>query len=108
MTPQEPGPRPTQTGAKSELELKCEDLCEQITTSYKAKEAGVKPTIAVVEFSDLSGNVTDLGRLLSEELITKLFSAGKYKVVERLLLNKVIAEHKLQVQGIVDPKSARA
>jgi TolB-like protein len=94
-------------GASSELESRCRDLCDQITKGYARNSAGGKPTIAVVEFSDLSGGVTDLGRLLSEELITKLFSTGNYKVIERLLLNKAIAEHKLQLQGLVDPKSAK-
>ena len=99
--------KPGVGGGTSEIESKCQDLCEQITKGYKGKEAGGKATIAVVEFSDLSGGVTDFGRLLSEELITKLFATGKYKVIERLHLNKAIAEHKLQWQGIVDPKSAK-
>ena len=34
-------------------------------------------------------------------------ATGNYKVIERLLLNKAIAEHKLRLQGIVDPKSAK-
>ena len=98
---------PTSPGGLSGLEQKCGELCEDITRSYDGENAGEKATIAVVEFSNLSGGVTDLGRLLSEELITKLFSTGKYKVIERFLLNKAIAEHKLQWQGVVDPKSAK-
>ncbi len=94
-------------GAPSELDQRSKELCEQITKSYSGKGGGKKPTLAVVEFSDLSGVVTNFGRLLSEELITKLFSTGNYEVIERLLLNKIIAEHKLQFQGIVDPKSAK-
>lgn len=91
----------------SELEAKCGELCEQISKSYNGRRSAAMPTIAVVEFSDLSGNVSNLGRLLSEELITRLFATGNYKVIERLLLNKAIAEHKLQLQGLVDPKSAK-
>ena len=100
-------PKPSDAVRTSELEPKCQNLCEQITKSYKGKDTGGKATIAVVEFSDLSGGVTDFGRLLSEELITKMFATGKYKVIERLLLNKAIEEHKLQLQGLVDPKSAK-
>ena len=105
----EDAPPPTVSGAsgKSELESRSQELCEQIAKGYGGKNAGGKATIAVVEFSDLSGGVTDFGRLLSEELITKLFATGNYKVIERLLLNKAIAEHKLQLQGLVDPKSAK-
>ncbi len=102
-----PTTKPSEVGEKSELEIKCQYLCTEMTKGYKGKDAGGKATIAVVEFSDLSGGVTDFGRLLSEELITKLFATGKYKVIERLLLNKAIAEHKLRVQGLIDPKSAK-
>ncbi|MCE9552598.1 MAG: CsgG/HfaB family protein [Planctomycetes bacterium] len=94
-------------GGTSELEAKCRDLSEQISKGYSGGIGKGKPTIAVVEFSNLSGGVTDLGRFLSEELITRLFATGHYKVIERLLLNKAIAEHKLQLQGLVDPKSAK-
>jgi TolB-like protein len=66
-----------------------------------------KHTIAVIEFADLQGNVTDFGRFLSEELTTKLFETGKFKVIERQLLNKVITEQKLNLTGMVDPESAK-
>jgi TolB-like protein len=102
-----PSTKSGEGGKTSELEIKCQRLCEEITKGYKGNDAGGKATIAVVEFSDLSGAVTVFGRLLSEELITKLFATGKYKVIERLLLNKAIAEHKLQLQGLIDPKSAK-
>lgn len=101
--PKEPG----DGGETSDLMVSCRQLCEEITKGYKGKDSSGKATIAVVEFSDLSGGVTDFGRLLSEELVTKLFATGKYKVIERLLLNKAIAEHKLQLQGLIDPKSAK-
>jgi curli biogenesis system outer membrane secretion channel CsgG len=61
----------------------------------------------VVEFSDLKGNVTNLGRFLSEELITRLYETKKFKVIERQQLNKIIAEQKLSLTGVVDPASAQ-
>ena len=94
-------------GETSEFLIKCNRLAEEIAKNYQGRGVGGKAKIAVVEFSDLNGDVTDFGRLLSEELITKLSTTGNYTVVERLLLNKAIAEHKLQLQGIVDPKSAK-
>ncbi len=93
--------------AASEEEQTWQGLCEQLTKTYRGANPAKKPTIAVLEFSSFSGLVSDLGRLISEELITKLFSTGEFKVIERFLLNKAIAEHKLQVQGLVDPKSAK-
>jgi TolB-like protein len=70
-------------------------------------EAGQKQRIAVLEFTDLQGSVTDFGRYLSEELITRLYDSKRFKVVERQLLNKVIAEQKLSLTGVVDPASAK-
>jgi TolB-like protein len=66
-----------------------------------------KRTIAVVEFADLKGNVTDFGRFIAEELITRLYQTKKFKVIERQLLNKVIAEQKLSLTGVVEQSSAQ-
>lgn len=66
-----------------------------------------KRTIAVVEFADLRGNVTDFGRFISEELISRLYETRKFKVIERQLLNKIVAEQKLSLMGIVDQASAQ-
>jgi len=66
-----------------------------------------KTTVAVMEFTDLKGNVTDFGRFLAEETITKLFETGKFKVIERQMLNKVIKEQQLSLTGVVDPESAK-
>lgn len=80
------------------------DLTVQIVNSMIK---GQKHKIAVVEFSDLAGHVTQLGMLLSEELITRLFKTDKFDVVERQLLTKIIEEQKLELTGIVDPLSAK-
>jgi TolB-like protein len=86
------------------LDQRISELSQQIAkemTEYN------KTTIAVIEFSDLQGNVTDFGRFLAEELITRLYQTKKFKVIERHLLNKIIAEQKLSLTGIVDPTSAK-
>lgn len=82
-------------------------LAQQIVETYQPGKAAGKTRIAVMEFSDLDGQVSDFGRLLSEELITRLFLTGRFEVVERLLLGKIIKEHKLQLTSIVDPESAK-
>ncbi|MBI2477097.1 MAG: hypothetical protein HYV60_00075, partial [Planctomycetia bacterium] len=100
----------TKSGAPaetSELLVKSQRLCEDITKAYRGRASGGKAIIAVMEFSDLSGGATDFGRLLSEELITKLFATGNYKVIERLLLNKVMSDHKLVVQGFIATDTAK-
>lgn len=86
------------------LDQRAGELSQQIA---KNMETGQKRRIAVLEFTDLQGQVTNFGRYLSEELITRLYDSNKFKVVERQLLNKVIAEQKLSLTGVVDPISAK-
>jgi len=90
--------------AQGNLDQRIDDLSRQITSKVSAKQ---KTTIAVVEFADLEGHVTNFGRFLAEELITRLHETDKFKVIERQLLNKVINEQKLSLTGIVDPLSAK-
>ncbi|MCK4359213.1 MAG: hypothetical protein KAW92_10830 [Candidatus Cloacimonetes bacterium] len=86
------------------LDNSLSDLTTQITNSIT--EDG-KKKIAVIEFSDLEGNVTQFGKYLAEELITRLFRTKKFEVVERQLLNKIISEQKLSITGMIDPNSAK-
>lgn len=90
--------------AQGSLDQRIVELTQQIS---KEMTDNNKKTIAVIEFSDLRGNVTDLGRYISEELITKLYLTKKFKVIERQLLNKIIAEQKLSLAGMIDPTSAK-
>src|SRR5262245_52989576 len=90
--------------AQSGLEQRVSDLSQKISTGLTENQ---KRTIAVVEFADLRGNVTDFGRFVAEELITKLYETRKFKVIERQLLNRVVAEQKLSLTGVVDPTSAQ-
>lgn len=90
--------------SQSELDKKLDEIASKITQNMLEEK---KAKLAVIEFSDLNGNVTELGKFLAEELITRLFVTGKFEVVERQLLNKVISEHKLNFTGIVDPESAK-
>lgn len=95
---------PERAGIQESLDQRLAELSRQITGKI---EAGQKRTIAVLEFTDLQGNVTDFGRYVAEELITRLYDSSKFKVIERQLLNKVISEQKLSLTGVIDPASAK-
>lgn len=65
-------------------------------------------TIAVVDFTDLQGNVTELGRFFAEEFSGTLASSGKgFRIVDRTHLKTLLIEHKLSTTGIIDPQTAR-
>ena len=63
--------------------------------------------IAVVDFSTLEGNITGLGRYIAEELLTRLFHIGRYRVIERNLLEKAINELKFNASGYVSDDFAK-
>lgn len=77
------------------------------TVSGKIASSG-KKLIAVTDFVDLQGSVTELGRFLAEEFSTALASQGKgFEVVDRGNLKMILTEHKLSATGIIDPATAR-
>jgi TolB-like protein len=90
--------------AAATLEVCLDDLAGQVVKNLRSTS---KTKIAVVEFSDLDGNVSALGQFIAEELITRLYRTNSFEVVERHLLNKVMAEHALSLSGLVDGPSAQ-
>jgi TolB-like protein len=103
-----PGPavvvKPVEQNTQSDLVRSMAELSRQISNGLTENQ---KRTIAVMEFVNLKGTVTDFGRFIAEELITHLYQTGKFKVIERQLLNQVITEQKLSLTGIIDQTSAQ-
>ncbi|RKZ21612.1 hypothetical protein DRO29_06910 [Candidatus Bathyarchaeota archaeon] len=65
-----------------------------------------KKTIAVLEPVGIHGEQTALGEFLREEMVSVLGKEGKFQVVERELLSKVMEEQKLFLTGAVSESSA--
>lgn len=85
------------------LDSQLDDLVSQIVLSLSQNQ---KTKIAIIEFSDIQGNITNLGRYLAEELTTRLYRTGKFEVVERQLMNKLIKEQELGMSGYIDDNTA--
>src|SRR5260370_39596874 len=63
--------------------------------------------VAVVDFTDLQGNVTELGRFLAEELSVDLGGDAKgFEVIERTQLKVILQEHTLATTGLIYPQTA--
>ncbi|MBZ5555229.1 MAG: CsgG/HfaB family protein [Acidobacteriia bacterium] len=76
-------------------------LASQISSSGRKR-------IAVVDFTDLEGNVTKLGRYLAEELSVNLLGDAKgFQVIDRTHLKAILQEHRLSATGVIDPQTAR-
>ena len=70
--------------------------------------ASGKKSIAVVDFTDLKGNPTELGRFLAEEFSVALTRTHKgFEVIDRAHLKAILAEHKLASTGLIDPATAK-
>jgi curli biogenesis system outer membrane secretion channel CsgG len=67
---------------------------------------GLKKRIAVVDFEDRSGWGHNIGTGLADMLVTELVKSGKFLVIERQELTKILEEQGLGMSGAVTPQSA--
>lgn len=75
--------------------------------SEKLAVAG-KKSVAVVDFTDLQGEATELGRFLAEEISVALASGDRpLEVVDRTHLKVLVQENKLSATGLIDPATAK-
>ena len=67
-----------------------------------------KTKIAVMDFQmqGEQGETKDMGKIVAEWLITGLVETGRFDVIERRLLEKILEEQKLGLTGAIDPNSA--
>ena len=67
-----------------------------------------RPRVAVVDFTDLQGAVTPLGRYMAEEMETALANTGgSFDLIDRTRLQLLMQENKLMATGVIDPATAR-
>ncbi len=93
---------PAGVGAyEQELDKLSQEMAQDIAKAGKS-------TLAVVDFTDLQGNVTALGRFLAEEFSVALADAGQgFRVIDRTHLASILREHELSETGLIDPSTAR-
>jgi TolB-like protein len=78
------------------------------TTLAEGISKGDKRTVAVVDFTDLQGNITELGRFIAEELSVNLTAMAKgFEVIDRIHLKSILTEHKLSLSGLVNPETVK-
>ena len=92
-----------QRASSRELDKQIDILAKQIISSLDARKTR---NIAVIEFTSLEGNVPALGKYLAEELTTRLFRTGRFRIIERQQMTKMMEEQKLSASGLIDAKTA--
>ncbi len=80
---------------------------DKLANEIAANIGEQKRKIAVIEFSEMNGRVTNLGKFIAEELTTRLFSTGRFQMIERQLINNVLKEQKLGMTGLLDENSTK-
>jgi TolB-like protein len=84
--------------AVSDLSIK---LATQVVKQGKKK-------VTVLDFTDLQGNSSELGRYLAEQITVNLvLEQTNYSVLDRANLKSILAEHKLTSTGLVAPENAK-
>lgn len=95
----------TQVYPSTDFEKEIDQLSGKIAEKISAAS---KKKIAVVDFTDLDGSVTELGRFLAEEFSTALAGTGKgFIVVDRIHLKTLLKEHNLSSTGLIDQNTVR-
>jgi TolB-like protein len=84
-----------------ELATLAEKLAGPITSHGKKK-------VTVIDFTDLQGGSSELGKYIAEQLTVNLVMGNReFSVLDRANLKSILAEHKLTAKGLVDPDTAK-
>jgi len=85
----------------TELTKLTEDLAAKITAKGCKK-------ITVLDFTDLQGGSSELGKYIAEQLtVDFVMTKRDFSVLDRANLKSILAEHKLTATGLVDPENAK-
>ena len=68
--------------------------------------SALKKRVAVIEFEDKAGYGHNVGRGVSDMLVTSLVESDKFLVIERAELDEILKEQGLGMTGAVTPQSA--
>src|ERR1035438_1809081 len=85
----------------TELTKLTEDLAGKIKANGSKK-------ITVLDFTDLQGGSSELGKYIAEQLtVDFVMTKRDFAVLDRANLKSILAEHKLTATGLVDPENAK-
>jgi len=87
-----------------------EDRYDQLAreiTEAGAMVQGKKIAIIPFSYADGRAGATKDGSVISERLTIKMINMHKFEIIERSVLDKVMAELKLQSSGMIDASSAQ-
>lgn len=88
-----------------DIDKELSDLAGKLAT--QVNDHG-KKKVAVLDFTDLQGGSSELGKYIAEQLTVNLVMGKRnFSVLDRANLKSILAEHKLTATGLVDPENAK-
>lgn len=84
------------------------ELTELATAVSKSLKENERKKATVLDFMDLQGNTSELGRFIAEQFsVALVMSRTGFSVMDRANLKTILAEHKLTISGLVEPENAK-
>jgi TolB-like protein len=88
-----------------DIDKELSDLADRLAAPIK--DSG-KKKVTVIDFTDLQGGSSELGKYIADQLTVDLVMAKRdFAVLDRENLKSILAEHKLTAKGLVDPDNAK-
>ena len=97
---------PTKLFAQSDYEKQTATFSTDLAKKIKASN---KTKVAVSDFLDNDGNLTELGKAIAEDIGVGIVNDGNgtFQVMERSNLYAILKEQKLSSTGLIDPETAK-
>jgi TolB-like protein len=92
------------TACAQSMDQEMTGLADQIGKALVAKGS---INVAAVDFANIEGQPTELGRFLSDQLTVEIVATSTVSMVDRANIKHILAEHNLTVEGLVDPANAK-
>jgi hypothetical protein len=98
----------TKEGKSISITSKESYTSQQSTNMGVTDRASKEPmVIAIADFINEEGNVSKLGRYVSDKLTPYFARSKQFSVMERVVIDKVLEEHQFQVSAFVDEESTQ-
>jgi len=88
-----------------DMDTELSSLAQKLGAAVKANG---KKKVTVLDFTDLKGGASELGRYVAEQITVDLVMNKKdFAVLDRANLKSILAEHKLTATGLINPETAK-
>jgi TolB-like protein len=90
--------------AQGDLTAKLKELSAEIASHASA---GKPSKIAVAAFANPDGKVSPLGKFIAEQLTTLLFETGKFRLIQRPIIEQAVADQHLEGSNLAQPDQVK-